>query len=414
MKHVNKKAQREAALKAAREIAEKAKAEGRNLTADETTTFDEHLAKADELAAEIKAEDESRARFDRIASFGPIEDEPKAGEPAQAKSLGEHFVKTAGERLSTLKTHGGVTIGTSEFDVEGTKAATDTHATTDLPSALLTQIDRTIVHAYRRPPVVADLLGSGTLGPTSNAVTYFVEGGVEGGFATVAEKGQKPQLHNLSPTAVTDALKKIAAWWDTADEMFEDAAFMVSEINNRGMYLLSMFEEAQLLNGDGTGSNVLGLLNRSGIQTETQAATGDSAQDTIFRAMTKVQTATGLVADGIVINPADYQALRLSKDANGQYFGGGFFAGQYGNGGIVEQPPIWGLRTIVTAAIPAKTFLVGAFQAAATVYRKGGVRVEATNSDQAKFTQNIVTTRVEERLALAVRIPAATVKGTVL
>jgi HK97 family phage major capsid protein len=212
----------------------------------------------------------------------------------------------------------------------------------------------------------------------------------------------------------TDAVKKIAGWWDTADEMIEDLDFWVSEINNRGLYLLSMVEESQLLNGDGTGTNILGLLQRSGIQTVTQAVAPDTAQDAIFRAITAVQTATGLTADAILINPADYQTLRLSKDANGQYFGGGFFAGQYGNGGISFQPPLWGLNTIVTAAVAAKTVVVGALAASTTVYRKGGVRVESTNSDLGKFTKDIVTTRIEERLALAVRMPAAVVKVTLL
>ena len=57
---------------------------------------------------------------------------------------------------------------------------------------------------------------------------------------------------------------------------------------------------------------------------------------------------------------------------------------------------------------------VGAFRAAATVYRKGGVRVESTNSDLGKFTKDIVTTRIEERIALAVRVPSAVVKVTLV
>src|SRR5699024_4360400 len=112
-------------------------------------------------------------------------------------------------------------------------------------------------------------------------------------------------------------------------------------------YLLSLAEENQLLNGSGTGNNVEGLLLRDGVQDESAASDADQA-DAIFRAMTKVQTATGLSADGLVINPADYQALRLAKDGNDQYFGGGFFQGQYGNGGILSQPPVWGLRTVVS------------------------------------------------------------------
>jgi len=156
---------------------------------------------------------------------------------------------------------------------------------------------------------------------------------------------------------------------------------------------------------------VLGILRRAGIQTETGATILDNA-DAAFRAITKVSTGSGLDADGIVINPVDYQTFRLKKDANLQYYGGGFFAAEYGNGTLTAQPPLWGMRTVVTPAITAGTVLVGAFSQAATVYRKGGVRVESTNSHASDFTSNLVTVRAEERIALAVRRPAGFVKLT--
>ena len=142
------------------------------------------------------------------------------------------------------------------------------------------------------------------------------------------------------------------------------------------------------------------------------AASGESVADVLFRATTAIETASGFPADGIVINPSDYQSLRLAKDANNQYFGGGFFTGQYGNGGILEKPPVWGLRTVVTPAVAAGTALVANFSQAATLYRKGGVRVESTNSHSDDFTNNLVTTRAEARLALAVRRPLAFAKVT--
>ena len=404
--------ERAAALKAAQDIIGGAKAAARGLSDDERTLIEEKTARVRQIDEHVEKAKAGDALMDSVAALaGPEAIEEKAGEqPAVARSLGEHFAKSVGEDgFRRLKSYRGSSVAAPEF-----KAATDPQLTPGVfGSTVLTQVDQTIVRAYRRA-TVSDLLGSGSLGAGTNAVTYFVEGAAEGNFATVAEGAQKPQLHIADPTSRTDAAKKIAGWWDTSDEMIEDLQFWVSEVNNRGLYLLSLVEESQLLNGDGTGTNVLGLLNRSGIQTETQAELEDSAQDAIFRAMMKVQTATGLPADAIVINPADYQGLRLAKDGNGQYFGGGFFAGQYGSGGVEFQPPLWGLRTVVSAAVPAKTVVVGALQASTTVYRKGGVRVESTNSDQGKFTKDIVTTRIEERLALAVRIPAGVVKTTLV
>jgi len=403
---MNLHAQRAAAIKSARAILDGAKADGdRDLTPEEAEEVEAFTAEVKTIDRKLKGRELVKSVMSLGGPGDGEEEAPEGGEDTPAKSLGEHFAKhVKADGFTQLKTRSGFTVSAPEF-----KAATDPHTVGEVWAERLTTVDYNVVRPYRTGPIVADLLGSGTI--AGNAVSYFVEGPVEGDFETVPELGQKPQLHVGDPTQVTDSLRKIAAWWDMSDEMVEDLPFMVSEINNRGLYMLAMAEERQLLNGNGTGTNLRGLLNRSGLQTEVSAATEDHP-DALFRAMMKVQTATGLGADGIVINPVDYQRLRLARDGNGQYFGGGFFSGQYGNGGVPEQPPLWGTRTVVTSAVPAGTALVGAFKAAATVYRKGGIRVESTNSDAGKFTSNIVTTRVEERVALAVRIPSAVVRVT--
>lgn len=402
---MNLKEMRAAALKAAQDIVEKAKGESRDLTDAEHTEIEAKMAEVKELDGKIAAAAKSADLMRKFETFAVSDDEDGSGEE-KARSLGEHFVKSVGPGgLARVKTISGATIAAPEF-----KAATDTHVIPSSLADVLTQFERTVVHGVRRP-TVADLFGSGTLGAGSNAVSYFVEGAVEGTITTVAESGQKPQLHMADPTVRTDALKKIAAILSFSDEMAEDADFWMSEINQRGLYLLALAEENQLLNGPGTGSTVTGLLARSGVQTETGANTADNA-DALFRAMTKVQTATGLSADAIVINPSDYEQLRLAKDANKQYYGGGYFAGQYGNGGVPEQPPVWGLRTVVSPAVAANTAIVGAFAVGGTVYRKGGIRVESTNSHDNDFDYNRIRTRIEERVALAVRYPAAFVNVT--
>lgn len=399
---MNLKTQRAAALSTAQELIDGAKAAGRDLTAEEKSTVEAKFSEVEGFDTQIKAAADSDALMKRLGSYGDVAGDGDREAKGAAKSLGEHFVKSVGtEGLSRVKTISGATVAAPSW-APSAKAAGDTQGTPEVLAPWLTDMDRTIVRAFRRP-VISDLLGTGTL--TGNAVTYLVEGGVEGGFETVAPGGLKPHFHLTDPTTRTDALKKIAGVLSFTDEMVEDAAFWVSEINQRGLYLLALAEENQLLTGSGTGNNILGLLNR-GIQTEASEAAADNA-DAVFRALTKVQTATGLSADGIAVNPLDYQNFRLSKDANGQYFGGGLFTGQYGNGGIQEQPGLWGQRTVVSAAVPAGTAIVGAFNAAATVYRKGGVRVESTNSHADDFDHNLIRTRIEERVALAVRNPAA-------
>lgn len=397
---MNWETKRAALLEAATKIVDEAKAADRALTDDERT-------KLDEITTDVKAGDEhaKKAAEDAelvksIDSLGAVRGESKTGDTTESKSLGEHFVKETEEgRLEAKGNRFAVT--SPEFKAPNMIGGWDAGV------PVLTDYDRTIVQEKRERPVIADLLGSGQI--SGNAISYFIEGALTGDVGTVAEGAEKHELSFENPDAVVDALKKLAGWTKFSTELIEDAAFLQTEINVRMLYRLAMVEETQLLNGNGTGQNVHGLLNRSGVQTETAAAVEDEA-DAVFRAMTKIATATDLTADGIVIHPLDYQRFRLNKDGNGQYMGGGYFQNQYGQGGVPEQPPLWGLRTVVTPAINAGEVLVGAFGQGGTVYRKGGVRVDMTNTDQDDFIKNLVTLRVEERIALAVRYPSAFVK----
>lgn len=263
--------------------------------------------------------------------------------------------------------------------------------------AATTDVDTRIVEGYRRPLMIADLFGSETI--SGNALTYYVESAtVEGGPSTVAEKAKKPLTSFGDPTPVTVALQKIGAHYKESSELIEDTPWLASSIDGRGMYLHELFVENFLVSQ---------LVGTSGIgATQKTKAAGLTADD-IFASMMKVQNATGFAADAVVINPTDYQALRLAKDSNLQYYGGGYFYGQYGNGVVAEQPPLWGLRTVVTSAVNAGQVLVGAFRLGGSVVRKGGVTVNIANTNEDDFVKNLITILIEERLALAVRYPGA-------
>lgn len=387
------------------ELAELVKAAKSNtLTADQAPRLD--TIKADIEAAQKH----EKAIADGEALVKAMGEAPEVGAPDAdaAKSLGDHFVKSAGVGLKAGRGRS-FHVSSSEFKAADTVQVTG--GRDGWAGPILTDVDRNIVTGVRRRLTIEDLLGSESLSGT--ALTYFVENAlVEGDFEIVGENGQKPQLHFGDPTPVTEALAKIAGFIKESDELVEDLPFLKSAIDGRLLYQLGLFIEDQLLNGTGSGGNIRGILKRVGIQTQDRGTLEAtlSEPDALFTAISKVETGSGLSADGIVMNPTDYQRLRLSKDANGQYFGGGFFSGQYGQGGIMEQPPVWGLRTVVTPAIAAGTALVGAFGQAGSAVSKGGVRVDATNTEGNDFTNNRITIRAERRLLLAVRRPSGFVK----
>jgi HK97 family phage major capsid protein len=109
------------------------------------------------------------------------------------------------------------------------------------------------------------------------------------------------------------------------------------------------------------------------------------------------------------------EAVRLLADTAGQFLGGGPFMGPYGNGqnmaasgqitGAIDS--IWNKSVYVTSAIGgAGTALIGS-TAAAQVWNRGGMRVEATNSHGSNFFLNLTAIRAERRLGLTVFRPAA-------
>lgn len=355
----------------------------------------------EETEAAVKAADEFAAKVKGIGTIGAKQPDGKVA----AKSLGQFAAEGVRQRGIKSGDRFGANLGT--FSKDATPMVT--------PSGVanaLADVQERLYEGPRRRLVVADLLGQETT--TRSAVTYFVESEtVNGSVAYVAEGAEKPLVSFGDPTVVTDKVMKIAAVLKESDEMVDDLPWLASAIDNRGIYLVQLKEEDEILNGTGSGTALDGILHRSGILTEQTASGESNVADAIFRAMTKVSQSSPFTADGIVINPTDYQTLRLAKDSNNQYYGGGFFQGQYGNGGVTEQPPIWGLRTVVTPAIAAGTVLVGAFQQGASVIRRQGLTVEVANQNEDDFVNNRIAIRIEERLALAVRYPKAFCKVTV-
>lgn len=408
------KEQREALLKSARAIVDAADATGTPMTDDQLAEVDSKMKAADDLETQIKAAAERSALLDRVrgASFEP-DDSGEKGATAEKKSadnLGEHFIKSAGNRLSGLTDAPG-SVGAAEF-----KAANDPYLRpvdgTSGTAAWGVEFQRGIVNQKREKLVAADLMGVAQI--TLPTIKYLVEKAnriAEGAPTSVAEGAAKPYVRFEDLEMVTESLSKIAALTKLSDEMLEDYGFVADWINNQLIYELSVVEEAQLLNGDGSGANLTGLLQREGLQTQNIGA--DAEFDGLFEAMQLVPRATGLNADALVLNPVDYIKLRLKKDANQQYLAGGPYMGQYGNGGVLINPPIWGLRVVDTPSIAEGSYVLGAFRQGATVLRKGGLRVDATNTNDKDFENNLVTLRAEERIGLMVPRPAAFVTGTI-
>lgn len=246
---------------------------------------------------------------------------------------------------------------------------------------------------------IRDLLAQGRI--SSNSLDYVRENVFTNSAGPVAEGNLKPES-NLTFTKETANVKTIAHWIQASRQVMEDAPMLESYVNNRLLFGLALVEEGQLLNGDGTGDNLVGLNTVASDYDATLNATGDTMADKIAHAIFQTSESE-FEASGIILNPRDWHAIALLKDAEGRYIFGGPAA--------FAAKVMWGLPVVATKAQAVGTFTVGGFDLASQVWDRMDATVEVSREDRDNFVKNMLTILCEERLALAHYRPTAIITG---
>jgi HK97 family phage major capsid protein len=258
------------------------------------------------------------------------------------------------------------------------------------------------------PPVnrrmtVRDLLTPGRTNQPS--IQYPKETGFTNSAATVSETSgaTKPQSE-IKFDIVTTSVTTIAHWVLATRQILDDAPMLQSYIDGRLRYGLAYAEELQLLNGDGTGTNLNGIYTQAtAFAAGTSVVATPTSLDVLLYAMLQAELAE-FPSTGIVLHPRDWAGIRAAKDGDGRYL--------IGQPQDTVQPRIWGLPVVATQAMASGSFLTGAFMMGAQIFDRQDARVEISTEDSDNFRKNLVTILAEERLALAVYRPEAFIKGT--
>jgi HK97 family phage major capsid protein len=252
----------------------------------------------------------------------------------------------------------------------------------------------------RRRMTIRNLLAPGQT--NSNAVWFPRMTARQNNAATVVEQALKPQS-DVTMELIATPVVTIAHFMKAAKQALDDAPALSSLIDSELKYGLSFTEEIQLLLGDGTGANLLGLIPQATAYAAPFAiADGETILDRIALAILQSELSF-LPANGVVINNSDWTKAKLLKDGMGRYI--------LGAPNDAAPPMLWGLPVVPTTAMTAGTFLVGAFEAAAQIFDRQNVIVELSTENEDDFIKNKVTIRCEERLALAVKQPLALITG---
>lgn len=340
----------------------------------------------------------------------------------QIKSLGQAFVES--EEFKDLQSSGATTMRTP-FEMKGNDMVRmgSGYGTKDVYTGSVDPVQTLGFGQTQRDPMVPraqralrvrDLFP--VAATSANSIDFFrVLGFVDGDpgkAATVPEVtgsgasqqfGLKPQS-KLRFESAQATVRTIAHWEAAHRNILQDEPQLESTINGELLYGLSLAEDDQILNGDGQGDNLLGLLNTPNVQQYTQVA-GDRKSDALRRAATLAVIAN-YAPTGYVMHPYDWEDIELQKaTGDGQYMLVTNFA-------VGAETTVWRQPVVETPAMAEGTFLTGAFGIGAQLYDRQVASVRISEQHADFFIRNAVVILAEERLALATKRPESFVKGT--
>lgn len=241
-------------------------------------------------------------------------------------------------------------------------------------------------------------------------IEYFRVSGFTNNASPVPQRASgnfaaKPHS-SLAFAAHATAVRTIAHWEVAHRNTLSDEPQLRGIIDTELLYGLQLHEDYQILQGTGTGEDLPGILNDTGIQTYRwqDGVALDNKADALRRAMTKILLAY-YEPTGIAIHDSDWEDIELAKNSQGTYL---FLTAL----AVGVEARLFRVPVSATPAIPEGTALVGAFGLGAQLYdrEQANIRIAEQHSDF--FVRNAVVVLAEERLALAIKRPESFCKVT--
>lgn len=309
----------------------------------------------------------------------PNPDPSKSGEQRQVKTLGEFFVES--QAYKDYKASGGNGISKAAmYDAEMKTLMSNSAGWA--PESL--RSDR-VVPIATRPIQIIDAIPQET---TSYAAIKYMEETTFTNNAAEAAEGAAYAENAFALTERSVTVEKIAVFLPVSDEQLEDEPRVRSFIDNRLMFSIRQKLDSQIVQGSGSTPSILGILNKSGIQT--QALGTDPVPDAIRKAMTKVRVTGRAVPNLVLLHPNDWQDIRLLRTADGHYI--------WGNPSEAGIERIWGVMVVEADSLTENTGIVGDFLNFSALVTKRGIDLQVgyINDDFQKGRKSI---RADMRVA---------------
>ena len=219
--------------------------------------------------------------------------------------------------------------------------------------------------------------------------------------AEVAEGEIKPSV-TLDYADAEAHVETLAVWSKLLKQQLADIPALEGSVRARLERRVLKRLEYQVLNGDGTGQNIEGLLHTTGVLAPDITAFHNSL-DAVLQGIVELMVA-GAEPNLVLLNPLDWaDALRLRTNEGGANTGTYLSAGAFG----VTAERLWGTATLPAAAVPKNKAVTGDFANGMTVLIREGINTLVSDSDSDDFTRNRVTALAEMRAGVAIWSPAS-------
>jgi HK97 family phage major capsid protein len=251
------------------------------------------------------------------------------------------------------------------------------------------------------------------VGMTSSNVYRFIQETAYTNSGNVTTEGSAKPQSDFTLANKDASVETIATFLKLSRQMLSDVDGIASYLSARGPQKLMVKEDYQLLSGSGTTPNILGLLTAASIQAYAAGITiASNGWDKLALAMAQLKS---LGADGdveyeataVLLNPLDYVTLITNKNATPYTYPGNIFKPEGGN--MFSINPL-GIPVIPHSKIPQGTALVGDYAMGAQVLMREGLSLQFFEQDVDNVQKNMVTVRIEERLAFPIFHPDAFIK----
>lgn len=353
------------------------------------------------VKSEIKALGDKQ--LDMARELAALQQTTVAAQPTENKDTSIGGLFTASNAYNALK--GDIRNATRAREIISNKSATTSTVGSDY-----TATRNTLATPYTVAGIVGDpnypLLIEGLIPHvpvTTGSVQYLKQRGFENNAAVVAEGAAKPES-TFEFELQTGNIETVAHWTKITEQLAADAPAVQAFINTKMAYGLQLKIDRQLVNGTGASGQLSGLLN-TGNYTDYSSAitipTGSTLIDFALLIKTKLEE-LAYAPRYLVLNPSDWAALALLKDAQKRYILGG-------PAGVTAKT-LWGVPVVTTSAIPQGKYLMSDFGLGATIYDRQDMAIELARSGD-DFTKNLLTLRVERRLGLVVEDARAIAGG---